>query len=240
MNQIIERVFIHDCPYCGNDHVHQVMIDCANVGGRLFFAGGNDAQDEEELVALNVSLKCPSSELLVQKKIKVKIPQGSIVKTVKEISNKENSQNGKDAPDKTLASEYRNQNAINSEKEYNEWNLQSFATIRSFAERMVTLNVGSIGLMISLLTFLASQSNISFQLGMIILFISCIGIYIFSIVFFVLILFPIYMQPSNMREFISQKNQVAKRLRVFSIIAFIAYIMALTLSLVLMFLVIVL
>lgn len=238
MNQIIEKIFIHDCPHCGSSHLHRVMIDFASIGGGPFFAGRNDDQNEVDLTDLKVALECPSSGLLVQKTIKIQIPQGNIVKKVKEISHEEISQNGKENPNGLSTAEYRNPTAINAEKEYNEWNLQSFATIRSFAEKMVTLNVGSIGLMVSLLTFLFTQSSISFSVCEKLLFIGGFSLFILSIVFFVLVLFPIYMQSSNIREFIRKKEYAAKKLRILSIIAFSAYTSALILSLVLLLLVI--
>lgn len=236
MNQMIEKVFIHDCPHCRNSHAHRVMIDFVSMGGGPFFAGRNDKQNEVDSIDLKVSLTCPNSGLLVQKTIKIQIPQGSIVKTVKEIANEKIPQNGKENHDNASTVEYRNQQAINSEKEYNEWNLQSFVTIRSFADKMVTLNVGSIGLMVALLTFLSAQSSMCFKVGEILLFVGCFSLFLLSIVFFVLILFPTYMHPSNMYEFIRQKECAAKKLKILSIIAVVAYILALTLSLVLLLL----
>ena len=236
MNQMIENVFIHDCPHCGNSHVHRVIIDFANVGGGPFFAGKNDKQDGTELVTPKVSLKCPTSGLLVQKTIKIQIPKDSVVKSIKEISNEKIPPKEKEPPNETSINGYSNPKAITSEKEYHEWSLQSFTTIRSFAERMVTLNVGSIGLMVSLLTFLFTQGSLRFEAGEIFLLISCLSLFILSIVFFVMILFPIFMQPATMREFIRQKERAAKRLWILSLIAVASYILALILSLVLLFL----
>lgn len=236
MNEMIEKVLISDCPRCGNSHVHQVIIDFASMGGGPFFAGRNDTKNEMVPVSLNVSLKCPSTGLSVQKNIKLHIPQGSVIKSVKEISSEEVTQNSKAVPSGASVAAYENPDAVNSEKEYREWNMQSFTAIRSFSERMVTLNVGSIGVLVSLLTALSGQSPIRFQTWELMLLIGSVTLFVLSIVLFVCVLCPVFMDPPTMEEFIRQKERAAKRLRILSMLAAAAYILALILSLALLIL----
>lgn len=127
----LKKFFVHDCPHCRKTHVHQIMVEFSDVGiPTPFFAGKTVSEDKENtLNECRITLKCPNSGLPVEKNIEINVPFGKMIKVIKEVT------------DQTPYAEYRNESAINYEQEYTVWKKQSVLTIRSFAEKLVTILV---------------------------------------------------------------------------------------------------
>lgn len=221
MEPLVENVFIHNCPHCRKTHIHRIMVEYSDLGSQVpFFAGKTVPETDENISECNITLKCPNSGLPVQKKVKISVPKGEVIKVIKEITERM-SYNG-----------YSDKSVINNEEECNEWRKQSIFTIRSFAERLVNINLSSIGLIVAVLTFLSTQGQITDGIKTTILFAICFGIYLVSIIFSILIIVPNFINPQKMSEFIHKKQKIGKRLYIFSIVAVGFYIIALLLSLI--------
>lgn len=224
MEPLVEKVFVHDCPHCQKTHVHQIMVEFSDVGiPTPFFAGKTASEDgENTLNECRITLKCPNSGLPVQRNVKISVPSGETIKVIKEIT------------ERTPYTEYSNKSVINYEDEYDVWRKQSILTIRSFAEKLVNINLSSIGLVVAVLTFLSTQGQLAAGTETAILFAVCFGVYLVSIIFSILIIVPNFINPQKMSEFMQKKQRMGKRLHIFSVLAVGFYIIALLLSLVIL------
>lgn len=221
MEPLLEKVYVYDCLQCGKNHIHQIIIEFTGLEKeRAFFAGIQEPQKREEQTAINckITLKCPNSGLPIQKSIMIQVPDGEKIKTIKEVTGNDNIEN------------YRNENTINIEREYFDWRRQSLNNIRSFAEKLISLNISSIGILITLLTFLSVQEKLHDGVPTMFLFLSCFILYIVSVIFSALIILPVYMNPKNIGEFEKIMEKIVKRQHIFSMLAMFLFIAAIAAS----------
>lgn len=221
MRQLLQKILVCDCSQCGKSHTHQIMIEFTDLSHQgAFFAGKSVEKHAAQTLSeeCRITLICPQTGLPMQTNVKVQIPAGERIKTIKEIREKQKIEENFNIDTECL------------EKEYFTWKNQVLITIRSFADKMLNLNASSIGILITLLTFLSGEDKINKSDYLAVLLGGCFILYIVSIISSSLIILPIYMNPENIEEFEKMRNNAVKRYHLFSVISMTFFILAVLLS----------